>query len=175
MADMAGKRGLRLVLLASFLLIGRPLGAGGPFQFNSVTPCRLVDTRNAAGIFGGPALLNGSARNFPVNSNCGIPLGAQAVTMNVTMITPTANGFLRIWPYNTTEPTVSNVNGPVGVAAIANGAIVPLTLGMFNVSVKYGTPTAGATCHVVIDVTGCQVASENPPLFAVDFPPLSLS
>ncbi|HYK41079.1 MAG TPA: hypothetical protein VE007_01740, partial [Thermoanaerobaculia bacterium] len=39
--------------------------AAGPFQFYSVTPCRLVDTRNPNGLTGGPALTGQGVRSFP--------------------------------------------------------------------------------------------------------------
>ena len=71
--------------------------AAGPFQFFSVTPCRIVDTRNPvvpAGT-GGPALASGSPRNFPIAGQCGVP-SATAATLNVTLVSPTQDGFLSI-------------------------------------------------------------------------------
>jgi len=39
-----------------------------------VTPCRIANTRNAAGAFGGPELAAGAARTFNVpQSPCGLP------------------------------------------------------------------------------------------------------
>jgi hypothetical protein len=131
--------------------------AAGPFQFYSVTPCRIVDTRNPNGVTGGPALTAGSPRNFPINVSpaaCGVDAAAKAVTLNVTIVSPTADGFLTIWPYNTSLPTVSTINASAGEPALANGAIVPLTTDpSFNASVVYGT-AGGGTAHVILDVTG---------------------
>ena len=71
----------------------------------------------------------------------------KAVTLNVTIVSPTADGFLSIWPFNTPLPLVSTINA-------AAGAIVPLTADpSFNISVVYGTAAPG-TAHVILDVTG---------------------
>src|SRR5262245_22103293 len=150
---------LRVTLVAAVLalLTVSAAQAAGPFQFFSVTPCRLVDTRNAPGITGGPALTAGIPRNFPIDvapAACGVPNTAKAATLNVTIVSPTQDGFLTIWPFNTALPTVSTINASAGEPALANGAIVPLTTDpSFNVSVVYGTAAAG-TAHVILDVTG---------------------
>ena len=46
---------------------------GSTLEFYPLTPCRVVDTRNANGHLGGPYLQRGQQRNFPVlESTCGI-------------------------------------------------------------------------------------------------------
>lgn len=149
-----------------FLLLGGALALiaatasaqAGPYRFFSVTPCRIVDTRGPTGVLGGPALVQVTPRNFPIDVSpaaCGVPNTATAAALNVTFITPTADGFIKIWPYLATEPTVSTVNALAGEPAIANGAIVPLTSNpSFNITVKYGTPAPSATAHLVLDVNG---------------------
>jgi hypothetical protein len=48
-------------------------------DFIPTTPCRVVDTRNPAGPFGGPSVAGGSFRNFTIPlSACGIPNSATA-------------------------------------------------------------------------------------------------
>jgi hypothetical protein len=47
--------------------------------FYTMTPCRIVDTREAPGPFGAPVLSAGEERRFPIlSSNCAIPANAQA-------------------------------------------------------------------------------------------------
>ena len=60
---------LRATLVAAVLalLTVSAAEAAGPFQFFSVTPCRIVDTRGPTGVTGGPALSAGAARNFPID------------------------------------------------------------------------------------------------------------
>jgi hypothetical protein len=36
--------------------------------FYPATPCRVADTRNAAGQFGGPSMFGGQTRDFPIPS-----------------------------------------------------------------------------------------------------------
>jgi hypothetical protein len=150
-------------LLARFSLLGF-LGtflavsvaqAAGPYQFFSVPPCRIADTRGPVGPTGGPSLASGSARNFPITGLCNVPSTAKAAVLNVTLVQPSMDGFLLIWPYNTTMPVVSTINAAAGEPAIANGAIVPLTTDPnFNISVVYGTGSPGGTANVILDVTG---------------------
>jgi len=84
-----------------------------------------------------------------------VPSTAKAAVLNVTLVSPSLDGFLSIWPFNTTPPLVSTINAAAGEPAIANGAIVPLTTDVnFNISVIYGTAVSGGSAHVILDVTG---------------------
>ncbi len=124
-----------------------------PVAFYTVTPCRVVDTRNAAGPTGGPALVASSTRGLPVTgSPCGIPSTAVAVSVNLTAVGATAAGHLTLFPGDWfSPPLVSHINFPPGVAR-ANNAVVPLaTDGTGTIQVKNGS--AGAV-HFVLDVNG---------------------
>jgi hypothetical protein len=150
---------LALLGIGAMSLFSAVAAADGPFQFYSVTPCRIADTRNPPGVTGGPALSHGAVRNFPIHNQCGVPggpTGAKAAVLNVTIVGPSNFGHLTIWPYNTAVPLVSTINFSAGEAALANGAIVPLTNdASFNVSVS---PAIGGglpgNVHLIIDVTG---------------------
>jgi len=142
-----------LCVAEMFLCVSRG-AAAGPYQFYSLTPCRIVDTRNPNGPTGGPALTSGATRSFPITGYCGVPSTAKAAVLNVTFVGPTTDGFLVIWPYNTAAPGVSTINAAAGEPAIANGAIVPLTADpSFNLSVTFGTAAPG-TAHVILDIAG---------------------
>src|ERR1017187_929206 len=56
-------------------LAGTPLdGTGGALRFVPITPCRVADTRNPPGDFGGPSITGGTSRDFTIpNSACGVP------------------------------------------------------------------------------------------------------
>ena len=136
------------------LLASAASAQAGPFQFFSVTPCRIVDTRNPAGVTGGPALAGQGTRSFPVQSQCGVPTTAKAAVLNMTVVGPTGGGHLRVWPFNTPIPLVSTMNFDPGEPAIANGAIVPLGSDpSLQISVFLGTGS-GTNAHLVIDVNG---------------------
>ncbi|MBS1832056.1 MAG: hypothetical protein JST65_05050, partial [Acidobacteria bacterium] len=93
--------------------------------FYPVTPCRVLDTRNAAGVLGGPSLLAATTRTIPVlSSACGIPSTAQAYSLNATVVPPAGFGYLTLWPTGTAQPVVSTLNAVTGTV-VANAAIVP--------------------------------------------------
>ncbi len=110
-----------------------------PLDFYTVPPCRMIDTRNAVGPYGGPALQAGG-RNFAVASQCGVPASARAIAVNVTVIGPTSSGFLAVGPTGVSLST-STVNFAAGQTR-ANNAVVGLT----------GNPLASLT--VVAQMTG---------------------
>lgn len=141
--------------IAVTFLLSAVAEAAGPFQFFSVTPCRVVDTRNPTvpDGTGGPVLGANQTRNIPIAGRCGVPTTARAAALNLTVTEGTSRGHLTIWPYNTSMPVVSTINWEAGEPAIANGAIVPLTADpSFSVSVNAGFGTG--TTHFLVDVTG---------------------
>jgi hypothetical protein len=102
-----------------------PAGTASALSFYPLTPCRLVDTRNANGPLGGPTLAASGSRSFPIqSSNCGLPSGASAYSLNVTAIPKGPLNYLTMWPSGQSQPLVSTLNAPTGVVT-ANGAIVP--------------------------------------------------
>jgi hypothetical protein len=128
-----------------------PGGSCGISGFYVITPCRLLDTRNAAGPYGGPALSSNVARNIVVAGQCGIPAGATAVAINVAAVTPPSLGRLVVYPgpAGSAVPTVSTINFRTG-ETISNNAIVPISPdGSINI---YSTATS--PMHAVIDVYG---------------------
>src|SRR5260370_30282917 len=121
---MAGPFAFRFLFLAGAvgLLTAATAEAAGPYQFFSVTPCRIVDTRGPTGFTGGPALTSGVTRSFPIDVSpaaCGVPATAEAAVLNVTFVSPTLDGYLTIWPFNTPQPLVSTINAAAGGAAVA--------------------------------------------------------
>jgi hypothetical protein len=123
-------------------------GSANNLTFYPVTPCRVVDTRNAAGTFGGPVMTANSTRSVPVvSSGCSIPSGAAAYSLNVTVVPQESLGYLTIWPTGQIQPVVSTLNSLDG-RIVANAAIVPADAnGSINVFVTNRT-------HVIIDVNG---------------------
>ncbi|HLK49535.1 MAG TPA: putative Ig domain-containing protein [Bryobacteraceae bacterium] len=103
--------------------------SSGTLQFYPLTPCRLLDTRNSPGTFGGPSLVAGAGRSFPIqSSSCGVPAGAAAYAFNVTAVPQGALGFLTAWPTGQAQPFVSTLNSYDGTV-LANAAIVPAGAG----------------------------------------------
>jgi hypothetical protein len=147
--------GMAAAMAASFPGIAQ---AGGPFQYHALTPCRIVDTRNATGTDGGPALSNTGTnpRVFQIQGTCGVPNGAAAATINVTIVTPnmtgpSGGGYLTLYPSSQPRPTVSTINFLNADSALANGAIVPLDVAPNDLAVYLG---GVGTVNLLIDVTG---------------------
>jgi hypothetical protein len=150
-------RNRRLVRTLSLAL---PFVAAGAFsqpaqaqglQYFAVTPCRAVDTRTG---FGGiiPA---STERKFTMKGVCGVPGTAKAVSINVTVVTPTQDGFFALWPSGGTYPSVSTINFLANEPALANGAIVPIAaVGTPDLSTGYGTASGSGQSHLVLDLTG---------------------
>jgi hypothetical protein len=131
-----------------------PLGAlpTSPLPFTAITPCRIVDTRGAAGPFGGPALVANASRTFNLPSGpcAGIPSDAGAYSLNFTIIGGSGvftNAFLTAWPTGDTQPVVSTLNFNANQLE-ANAAVVPAgTSGSIDVFVN-------APGHLLIDING---------------------
>src|SRR5262249_30641017 len=83
-------RGAGVVLLA-FGVAPAAIQAA-PLVYNAITPCRIVDTRS------GPqagSVASSGQRNFQVTGEgCPIPPEAQAVSVNLAVVSPTATGFI---------------------------------------------------------------------------------
>ena len=122
----------------------------GPLDFYTLSPCRLLDTRQAYGPTGGPALPLSIPRVFVAAGRCGIPAGAKALAVNIAVIDPPGPGNIRLFPGNIDTTQTSTINFMTGVTR-SNNAIVPLaSSGSGTLSLQ--SSVAGA--HVVLDVTG---------------------
>jgi hypothetical protein len=96
----------------------------------------------------------GYAPNFAVqggaSADCGIPSGVPVLALNVIAVNPTNLGFIKLWPFGSSEPYASTVNYQVGITAIATGTLVsvdPLASNRFVAK----SPTA---VDFVADVVG---------------------
>jgi len=123
-------------------------GSPHALSFYSLTPCRVADTRNAAGPFGGPIMGAMTTRPFPIPaSGCGVPPTAAAYSLNVTVVPAGPLAYLSVWPTGLNQPVVSTLNSFDG-SVVANAAVVPAgTNGAIDVFVTSQT-------HVILDING---------------------
>ncbi len=120
----------------------------GSYAFYPVQPCRVADTRNADGPFGGPTLGSHDSRDFTLpSSGCGLPSSASAYSMNVTVVPDVPLGYLTTWPTGQPRPGVSTLNSWTG-KVVANAAIVPAGANG-SISVFVQDPT-----DVILDTNG---------------------
>jgi hypothetical protein len=128
----------------------RDLYLPSPTDFYTLTPCRLLDTREPTGTFGGPALVAGADRVFPLFEQCGIPTNARAVSVNLTVTGSTTQGNLRLFPAGTPLPLVSSINYAAGQTR-ANNALASLNR-LGEIAVRCSQ--AEGTAHFILDVNG---------------------
>jgi glucose/arabinose dehydrogenase len=119
----------------------------GGTRFHTLTPCRAFDSRT-----GGGPLPAGAPRNVTLAGVCGIPPDAAAVSANLTVVQPTAAGFLQVLPPGLAVPVTSRLNFAAGQTR-ANNATLSL-LGSPSGVVALTPGMATGTVHVVLDVNG---------------------
>jgi hypothetical protein len=119
--------------------------------FYVLTPCRLIDTRDPNGSYGGPSLAATTPRNIMVAGQCGIPAGVTSLSVNVAVVGPAAGGFLTLYPGPTANPRpiVSTINFSAGQVIANNGIVGVAADGSINVYNGNTSPT-----NFIIDVNG---------------------
>lgn len=125
--------------------------AGDCGSFHTLTPCRLIDTRNPDGPYAGPALSSGVSRNFTLAGQCGIPASAEAVVVNVTAVNPPSEGQITGYPAGLTPPNTNTISFTAGRTR-ANNAVLPLAAG--GILAVRPFVANGEAVHMVLDVTG---------------------
>ncbi len=119
-------------------------------RFYTLPPCRLVDTRDPAGPFGGPALAATETRTItPSLGSCGIPADATALALNATATDATSVGTLILFPGSGTAPGTTTVVFRPGKTR-ANSAVMGLAGGALSMT---STASTG-TVQVILDVSG---------------------
>jgi hypothetical protein len=129
--------------------------------YTPVTPCRILDTRNAGADTG--ALAAGSIRGFlgwngsytvqgGANTDCGLPFTTDnaALVVNFTTVSPSTGGYITAFPANAPQPLAATLNFSAGEVK-GNNAFLKLnqTSGQVDFNV-YST----STTHLVADVVG---------------------
>jgi hypothetical protein len=143
-------------------------------QFVPVLPCRVADTRNPSGPFGGPGMAAGTSREFDIpQSACNISATAVAYSLNVTVVPNAALNYLTLWPSGQPQPNASTLNSDGRVKA--NAAITPAgTNGGVSVFVSdasqvildvdgYFVPAGTTSALAFYPVTPCRVADTRNP------------
>jgi hypothetical protein len=161
------------VVTASVASAGRVLALPGATESTvvPVEPTRVLDTReiwNATlpyKIFAGTSKklqVTGTITTWTEANNKStrrvvVPAGATGVLLNVTAVSPTGAGHLSIRPGNATGvPATAGLNFIPG-DVVANAITVAVPTAGANagqIDLYYGTPVAGASMDVVIDVVG---------------------
>jgi hypothetical protein len=141
--------------VSGYFRAGDPVAAGA---FGSLTPARVVDTRNGSGPIAGKHSLT-----VAVAGQAGVPrTGISAVVLNVSATQGSRSGHLTVYGAGD-PPNVSNVNYAVG-QTVADLVIAPVAAG--KVTIYNG---GSGSVHVFVDVAGYVLATDHSP------PPTSVS
>jgi hypothetical protein len=118
-------------------------------DFYTLPPCRVWDSRLTPG-----HLASGVAVALRAEAACGIPGHALAISANVTVVGPTADGVVAIWPFNLpVQPPTSVLNFRAGRTR-ANNAMLGMSLsGLANFKIL-GALAGGGSYDLIIDVNG---------------------
>ncbi len=121
------------------------------FNYYTLTPCRVLDTRNVSGPLGGPVLAPGATRSFVAAGSCGIPSTAKALAINLTVVSPAAAGDLRVYPSDVAVPLTSAINFGANQTRTNNGIVTLPANGSQAISIF--NESTGNT-DVILDVSG---------------------
>jgi spore germination protein YaaH len=133
---------------AAWLAFGAVIDTTPSGTYFPLTPIRVLDTRVGTGL--ASAFSAGATRKLVVAGRNGVPVGAIAVTGNVTVTQASTKGFLRLG--STTATDCSTVNFGVKDDR-ANG----ITMGLANdgsLSMLYKSATGSGSVGVILDLTG---------------------
>jgi hypothetical protein len=126
----------------------------GDSAFGPLSPARVLDTRSGDGIattddryIGIGKRAGGTVTELEVAGRGGVPAGADAVVLNVTVTEPEADGFVTVFPCGAARPNASSLNFTAGLT-IANA--VTARIGAGGAICLYTL----ATTHLVVDVGG---------------------
>jgi glucose/arabinose dehydrogenase len=116
-----------------------------PLDYFTLTPCRLLDTRT-----GGSPFAAGETRAVPAAGACGVPVTAEAIAVNLTVVGASSTGHLSLSPAGVSPSTQSAISfAPMETRS--NNALVELgTGGAFDVLCAMPSGTA----DLIVDVVG---------------------
>ena len=123
-----------------------------PGDFFTLTPCRLLDTRDPDGPYGGPVLQAAQLRTFAAAGRCGIPSTAAALSINVTAVSPTAGGYLSLTPADQLPANTSTLNFSAGQTRSNNTLLRLSEILERSFAAFAGIPSG--TVHLIVDVNG---------------------
>jgi hypothetical protein len=150
------------VLAFSATLASAQLGSlSTDLTYTPVTPCRIIDTRNAGGVlaagstrsFAGWSATNYSGQGGAPSSNCNIPANTatSAIVVNFTVVSPSTGGYITAYASNVVQPLAATLNFN---AADVKGNNAILKLNQTGVGATHLNIFTTSTTHLVADVVG---------------------
>ncbi len=121
-------------------------------HFFPLNPSRALNTRPTAVLSGLTGKFTANVpRTLDVDGHWGVPVGAEAITANLTVTAQTGSGFVAVTPDPDATPSTSTLNFPVG-DTMANGLVGPLN-SSGNSSFTY-VSGSGKKTDLILDLSG---------------------
>jgi hypothetical protein len=117
-------------------------------KYHPIVPARYLNSATGKGLSG--AFVSKTSRSLVVGGVGAVPVDAQGISGNLTVVGPTAAGWAQIAPTITGIPTSSTVNANKA-QTIANGFDVPLDVAHQVALIWVG---GTSTANLQLDVTG---------------------
>lgn len=153
--------------------VGGTIGAGG--EYHALTPQRILDTRDtkldvqpagrkpispteSGATFDVPIVGKGGLPEFVDNDKNGEDDNVLAVAVNITVVTPTHEGWLRAWGKGASEGSSSVVNFKPGQVVPNNAILRPGKDGKLTIRL---VGTGAGSADVLIDVFGWWSSSNH--------------
>ncbi|HXU44859.1 MAG TPA: hypothetical protein VN783_04995 [Thermoanaerobaculia bacterium] len=118
-------------------------------SFFTVSPCRVLDTRNTV------ALASGVARSVAIAAAaCGVPATARAISANISVTTPTGSGQVVVYPGNYPKPGTFSLNFSAGQTRTNNLILALANDGTATLAVDATVSGTSGTVQFILDVNG---------------------
>ncbi len=119
------------------------LGSDGASRLTQIGPVRVADTRSGSG--GSRRLAAAATAVFDLRGS--LPSGSTAVSLNLTVVEPSAGGYLTAYPCDAGRPETSSLNFGAGETR-PNNAVVAVSRG--GLLCVYSSVSA----DIIVDLTG---------------------
>jgi uncharacterized repeat protein (TIGR01451 family) len=124
-----------------------------PLHFYTLTPCHALDTR----LTGVPLTQFNRRQVYQLSGVCGVPAGAVAVAVKVTLIGATADLSVQGYPGDLAPPGTNTVSVTMQRGTIASFAVLPLAIsgtGTLAFLMTIAPPEDEGQTDLLIDVSG---------------------
>ena len=111
----------------------------------TLTPCRLLDTRSVEGY----GVTAGVEQTITVRGNCGVPVAAKEVALNVTLVLPTAASAVMVYSADqTSSPAAAVAHAGPGMVRASNAIVMLSAAGKLKILLDTGS------ADVILDISG---------------------
>jgi hypothetical protein len=118
-------------------------------NFFTLSPCRVLDTRNTT------PLVSGVARSIALAAAaCGVPATAKAISANLSITTPSGSGLVVLYPGNYPKPGTQSLNFGSGQTRTNNIVIQLASDGTATLNAEATMTASGGTVQFILDVNG---------------------